>query len=196
MDSIEKKLTSHLYRIDCPPSEDLGEYHLNMLTNKQTQAVRQHVALCPHCSQELAQLATYLADLAPELEYSLREKVQIWVAQLMPSGFDAPLSPSVTPAMAFRGETNAPLMYEAGEYQLNLEIQDDPAMPEHKSILGLLIGGDGSIFEAELWQNGRFIQQTTIDDLGNFVFTNIQSGTYDLILSQHIAEIHVKSFRI
>jgi hypothetical protein len=137
-----------------------------------------------------------MADLAPELEYSLREKVQILIAQLMPSGFDAPLSPSATPAMAFRGETNAPLMYEAGEYQLNLEVQDDPAMPEHKSILGLLIGGDGSVFEAQLWQNGRSIQQTSIDDLGNFVFTNLPSGVYDLILNQHIAEIHVEGFHI
>ena len=193
MDSIEKKLISHLYRIDCPPSEDLGEYHLNMLTDKKTQAIHQHAAVCPHCSQELAQLATYMADLAPELDYSLREKVQILIAQLMPSGF---ASPSLPPALAFRGETNVPLMYEAGEYQLNLEIQDDPAMSEHKSILGLLIRGDGSVFEAQLWQNGRSIQQTSIDDLGNFVFTNLPSGVYDLILSQHLAEIHVEGFHI
>jgi hypothetical protein len=196
MDHIDIRLTTQLYRIDCPSPEDLGEYHLNILPDEQTQAVRQHVPSCPHCGQELVKLETYLADLAPELEYSLREKIQIWVAQLMPNGLDASFSPAARPAFALRGDSDRPLMFEAGDYQLNLEIQDDPAKPGHKSILGLLVGGDGSVFKAQLWQNGRSLQQTNIDDLGNFVFTGVQPGTYDLILSQHVTEIHVQAFRI
>ena len=196
MDHIDIKLTTQLYRIDCPTPEDLGEYHLKMLSDEQTQAVRQHVGLCPHCSRELAQLETYLTDLAPEIAFSLREKIQILVAKLIPNGLDASLSPAPGPAFALRGEVDGPLMYEAGDYQLNLEIQDDPTKTGHKSILGLLIGGDDSVFEAQLWQNGRFLQQTNIDDLGNFVFSGVQPGTYDLVLSQHVTEIHVQAFQI
>jgi hypothetical protein len=196
MDQIDKKLATQLYRIDCPSPEDLGEYHLKMLSDEQTQAIRQHVDSCPHCSRELAQLEKYLADLAPAIEFSFREKVQILIAKLLPSSLDASLSPSPNPAFALRGEIDGPLMYEAGDYQLNLEIQDDPTKPGHKSILGLLVGGDGSVFEAQLWQNGRSLQKTTIDDLGNFVFTGVQPGTYDLILSQHVTEIHVQAFEI
>lgn len=196
MDHFDKKLASQLYRIDCPPSETLGEYHLNMLPSEQAEDIRQHVTICPHCKQELTQLDNYLVDLAPELEYSLSEKAQIWIAKLKPAGFDLGTTLATGPAMALRGETDAPLMYEAGNYQLNLEIQDDPSAHGRKSILGLLIGGEGSVFEVQLLQNGRSLQQVIIDDLGNFVFTKVQPGIYDLILSQKIAEIHVLAFQI
>jgi hypothetical protein len=197
MDHIEEKLVSHLYRIHCPPPTELGEYQLKMLPDDRMRLIHAHLNGCPHCSQELAQLESYLTDLAPELEYSLRERVQIWVAKLIPDNPDTSFSTAARPALALRGELeNGPLMYEADGYQLHLEIQADPTKPGYKSILGLLLGGDDSIFEAQLWQNGRSLQQTTIDELGNFVFVGIQPGTYDLILSQRTAEIHVQAFEI
>ncbi|MBE2221040.1 MAG: hypothetical protein IAF02_05840 [Anaerolineae bacterium] len=197
MEQISTQLAAQLYRIDCPASEDLGEYHLKMLSGEQAQGIRQHVSICPHCSWELAQLEAYLTDLAPEITFSNREKIHILVAKLIPRGLDASFSPAPFPAFALRGEADSePLMYEVDDYQLNLEIQDDPMKPGHKSILGLLVGGGGSVFEAQLRQNGRSLQQTTIDDIGNFVFTGVQPGTYDLILSQHVTEIHVQAFQI
>jgi hypothetical protein len=65
-----------------------------------------------------------------------------------------------------------------------------------KSILGLVIGGVDVLHQVELWQDGRSIVQTTIDDLGNFVFSGVKSGSYDLILSQKAAEIHVQAFNV
>jgi hypothetical protein len=87
-------------------------------------------------------------------------------------------------------------MFEAGSYQLTLEIQDDPANPGLRSILGLFIGGGETLQKVELWQDGRSVQETKIDDLGNFVFNGIQPGPYDLILSQLAAEIHVQAFTV
>jgi hypothetical protein len=87
-------------------------------------------------------------------------------------------------------------MFEAGSYQLTLEIQDDPANPGLRTILGLVIGGADSLQRVALWQNGGSIQETDIDDLGNFVFAGVRPGSYDLILSQLAAEIHVQAFDV
>jgi hypothetical protein len=194
MDTIERNLSTSLYRVTCPPSNDLGEYHLQMLPKEQTEAIRQHLTACPHCPKELAQLQTYLADLAPDLDYTLQERVKIWIARLLPNPLEGSLV--AAPAFALRGESDGPLMFEAGSYQLTLEIQDDPTNPGFRTILGLVIGGEDTLQKVELWQDGRSIQETKLDDLGNFVFTAVQSGAYDLILSQLAAEIHVQAFTV
>ncbi len=52
--------------MNCPKTEYLAEYELGALPAPRAQAVRRHVATCPHCRQELAalaQLATTLARL-------------------------------------------------------------------------------------------------------------------------------------
>ena len=194
MEHIDQALTAKLYRVTCPSAEELGEYHLQMLPGERATAVAQHLRTCPHCVQELTQLETYLRELAPELTYTLRERVQIWIAQRLPS--DLTGQPGFAPALALRGEVEEPLMYEAGDYQLNLEIQEDPAQSGRKAILGLLLGAEEVDFAAQLWQNGRRLQTTTVDDLGNFVFAAVPSGTYDLILSRLTAEIHVPAFTV
>jgi hypothetical protein len=194
MDIIEKKLSSNLFRITCPPSLDLGEYHLQMLSDEESETIRQHLITCPYCPKELAQLKTYLGQLAPDIDYTLEERVKIWIARLLPNPFEG--GQGTAPAFALRGEANGPLMFEAGSYQLTLEIQDDPANPGLRSILGLVIGGGETLQKVELWQDGRSVQETKIDDLGNFVFNGIQPGPYDLILSQLAAEIHVQAFTV
>jgi hypothetical protein len=192
MDFINKNLSSHLYRISCPSAQDLGEYHLQMLSDDQTRAVSRHLKTCPHCTKELAQLKAYLNELAPDLEYTPMERAKIWIARLLPGG----LGSGPTPAFALRGETDGPLIFEAGSYQLTLEIQGDPADPGSRTILGLVIGGADSLQRVELWQDGRPIQDTIVDDLGNFIFAGVQPGSYDLILSQVAAEIHVQAFTV
>lgn len=196
MDFIDKKLSSHLYRITCPPSSELGEYHLQMLSEERTEEIRQHLTTCPHCTREINQLNSYLDELAPDLDYTLRERVKIWIARLLPNGLEGGLGSAPSPAFALRGESDGPLMFEAGNYQLTLEVQDDPASPGLRTVLGLIIGGTETLQKVELWQDGRSIQQTIIDDLGNFVFTGVEPGSYDLILSQRAAEIHVQAFTI
>lgn len=194
MDHIENKLAAQLYRFACPSPEDLGEFHLQMLPPQKAVAIAQHLPACPHCTQELTQLQQYLNELAPEISYSFREQVQIWVAQRLPS-FSSP-APGGAPTLAFRGQTDEPLMYEAGEYQLNIEIQEDPTKPGHKTILGLLIGADELSFQVQLWQDGRHLQTAAIDELGNFSFTAVFPGAYDLILNRLTTEIHVQAFTV
>lgn len=58
---MELRLTSKLYRWDCPPAQILGEYHLGLLSNEIAAAVRLHLGLCVHCAAEVTALSDFLA---------------------------------------------------------------------------------------------------------------------------------------
>ena len=194
MENIEKRLAAQLYRITCPPPDELGEYHLQMVTGSRAAAIKQHLNDCPHCRAELAQLQTYLAGLTPDIEHSLGERLQIWMARLIPSGMMG--GGTMQPALAVRGQDDGPLMYEAGDAQLSLEVQDDPARPGKRTILGLLIGVDLEETAAHLWQDSEKAAQAAIDEFGNFVFAGLAPGAYELIIGGPDFEIHLQDLAV
>jgi anti-sigma factor RsiW len=59
---MELKLTSKLYRWDCPPSQLLGEYQLGLLNNELASKVRMHLSTCVRCTAEMATLTQFLAN--------------------------------------------------------------------------------------------------------------------------------------
>lgn len=194
MSKAENKLTRTLYRTFCPDSTELGEYQLGMLALERASFIQQHLHECPHCTRELAALQNYLADLAPELEYSLAERVKLWIAQLLPdisSGI-----PGRSPAFGLRGDPEKMLFYQAGEAQLTIEIQDDPDQPGRRALLGLLIGVDPTGLAAHLWQEGQEVTSVTLDELGNFIVAGLQPGFYQLILTGREFEIHVQLLKV
>ncbi len=194
MDSTERRIKAQLYRIACPSSDELGEYHLDMLTGEQVAHIEHHLHGCPHCRRELEQLQEYLAALAPDLEYSFKERVQILIARLLPDMDGMGTFPQA--AMALRGGDTGPLMYEAGPARLSLEIKEDPERPGHKSLLGLLIGIEPAGVQAAIWRQGTALATSDLDDLGNFVMTGLEPGDYELILAGPETEIHVQSLSL
>lgn len=193
MKNIEKRLAAQLYRVTCPTADQLGEYHLHMMTGNQAAAIKQHLNDCPHCRAELAQLQTYLANLAPDVEHSLSQRVQIWIARLVPDGMSGG---GLQPALALRGQDNGPLMYEAGDAQLTLEVQDDPQKAGARTILGLLIGAETVETAVHLWQEAQKVAQVPVDEFGNFVFAGLSPGTYELIVSGPDFEIHLQELTV
>ncbi|HLZ56651.1 MAG TPA: hypothetical protein VKR06_06860 [Ktedonosporobacter sp.] len=59
---IELRLTSRLYRWDCPPHRVLGEYHLGLLDKERASEVKKHLDECVLCAEELATFVQLLAD--------------------------------------------------------------------------------------------------------------------------------------
>ncbi len=59
---IEHKLTSKLYRWDCPPSQVLGEYQLDLLDNQFALEIKQHLNVCVLCAADLTALTAFLAN--------------------------------------------------------------------------------------------------------------------------------------
>ncbi len=58
--SFHRQLAVLLYRVDCPPSLELGEHQLGLLAAERQPLVSEHLKSCPHCQAELQQLAGYL----------------------------------------------------------------------------------------------------------------------------------------
>jgi anti-sigma factor RsiW len=195
MTDLENRLTAALYRATCPDTSELGEYHLGMLSGPQAAIVEQHLDECPYCSREVAQLDAFMEQVKPDLAYSTAERIKIWIARLVPDVQAGPGSPA--PAFAMRGVAedeagDRSLVFEAGEVQLMIEIQDEPGDTGRKAIIGLVIGIDPAGAEARLWQEGQPVATTAVDDLGNFSFSNLDSGHYELILAGAETEIHVQ----
>lgn len=197
--TIENKLTA-LFRVDCPDTVELGEFHLNMIDDRQRfGALKAHVAVCPHCTQELAQLEAYLTDLRPEVEYTPVERLKVFIARLLPEGGAAGAG-ALQPAFALRGDERAPLMLEAGETQIALEIEPVAGRPSIFSLTGMVMGTAAAGMRAALWpQEGAPVEPTAagiIDDIGNFILTDIPAGTYELILRGADSEIRIPELEL
>ncbi len=78
---MELRLTSKLYRRDCPPAHILGEYHLGMLSNEIAAAVRLHLGVCVHCAAEVTALSDFLANDPVPVERPVVSQVVMPVSQ-------------------------------------------------------------------------------------------------------------------
>ncbi len=195
MAQMDDSLKAALYRISCPDSATLGNYHLGLLAETAAQPIAAHVAICPLCTQEIAQLEMFMVETAVSLQPSTAERIKVWLAKRIPSS-GQPRNMPGQPAFALRGSSSGPLMYEAGDAQLSLEVQDDPEHPGRKSILGLVLGIAAESVEARLLQGDEVVTAVTLNELGNFTFANLPAGAYELTLSGADIEIHVQDLLI
>ena len=202
---LQGRLTAELYRLACPSTVELGEYHLGVLPPEQAEAVAHHVAECPHCSRELAQLEGYLAELAPALEPGplerAREQIRVLIARLLDrnSGRGPFGQPATVPAYAgLRGDEKESHLYQAGDVRIAIEFEDDPEQQDRKILLGLVMGMDLEGTRVYLWQADRLIQMTSLDDAGNFFCTGLIGGDYELILTdmERELEIHIQELQV
>ena len=200
---LHKRLTAQLYRFSCPSLTELGEFYLDVVSPARAGTINQHLAECPHCSRELAQLKDYLTELAPTLEPGplerFKERVRVLVARLVNGGLDDGLSgrTAFTPAYAgVRGEEEETRHYQAEDVQVVIGVQQDVEQPDRRVILGLVIGTDPSRMEVHLWRDEQRVATVSVDDLGNFVIPNLTPASYELILSSPELEIHIQDLEI
>jgi hypothetical protein len=190
---LQNQLTARLYRIDCPSSLELGDYHLGLVATAQAVAIAQHVLECPHCQREVAVMREYLKDdLEPSLEAGLTKRVKVMIARLVGGGQSWGLSP-IPGAVGIRGGDEGPRIYQVAGVQIALEVQDDASAPGCKVVLGLVTGLDSAGLRITLRQADRIVATTSVDNAGNFVISQLNPGHYQLILTRPEVEIHVQS---
>ncbi len=184
----QNQLTAKLYRMTCPSSIELGDYHLGLLPTAQTVSVAQHVSDCPHCQREVAQLRDYLrGELAPALEADPMARVKVLIARLV-GGLGEPGpdgGPALAPVLAgIRGEAKGPLTLEADGLLIVLDIQ--PAAEGRVTILGQVAADDQDHWtgaSVELRQGGARQMTATIDDLGAFRCEGLPPGPTEILIS-------------
>lgn len=196
----EQLLRINLYRADCPSAQELGEYELKLLPQFQINAITGHLAHCPACRQELAVLHEFFRMVAlPEPRPTIGKQIRVIIATLlgdMQAGWQG--MGGMQPAMAaMRGEQHKPRIYEAEDYQLTIEIQEDPENPGRQALFGLLIGEEApTSFEIQLWQDDTLITQAPVDEYGNFNIANLMKDNYDLKLIKPELEIRLEALQL
>lgn len=184
---LQDHLTSRLYRITCPSSLELGEYHLRMLPAPQMLLVAQHVRECPHCTREVAALEEYLAELAPQP--GPLEPVRVLIAQLVGGQAGFP---------ALRGEAKGPLVFETGDIVITLDVQSSPN--GQASIQGQMAADDQDQWTGALVKLQQADTQeltAALDDLGAFSFEGVRPGSIQLeITSSDSVEVQIPNINI
>lgn len=191
----EEVLQSALFRVSCPDTMDLSEYAAGLLPAGFRQDIQSHLAACPYCVQEVAQLKTYLAAVRPDLETNIFKRARVLVARLISSAA-GPGSFGRQPAFGVRGDAAGPLMYAADGVQLSLDVQDDPQQPGQKRILGLVIGVEPAGWQAQLWSAGQLVGRAEIDELGNFTLAPPAAATYELIIHGGEVSVHIPELTV
>ncbi len=184
---LEQKLLAQLYRHQCPSSEQLGEFYLELLSETATVAVQDHLTACPHCQQELQSLKRFITEnrlpygLGAPAEPVKAPSVRVLIAELI-SGF---LPGQAASAMTVRGQIDpneGPQVYGAEMYQFAIEVSEDLNSPLHRMITGLMLASDPEmpVDQVQLIENGVSLHDAEIDEFGNFVFSQVNPGLYSL----------------
>jgi hypothetical protein len=195
---IQAHYLAQLYRVACPEAHELGEFHLGLLPSERSSAVRKHLATCPHCAREVAQLEGYLDELAPEISTTPLQRLRVLVAGLFePEERPGPVGRLVpAPAYAIRGTDEGPRLYRVDEFQIAVEVQEDAEAPGQYTLLGLVTGAGAEGLEARLDLGGRRAGSAMVDDLGNVLFSGLVPGVYDLVLRGADLEIRVSDIPV
>jgi hypothetical protein len=195
---LTRSLGTALYRLDCPTSIELGEYHLELLPPERRLALRSHLHACPHCARELRQLRGFVEALAPDLEPSLVEGVKVLIARLV-SGLapGAAWAPALAPAGAgLRGEEPGVAVYQADGIQITLEVQPDPDSPARRTLLGMAAGLETPGWQVHLRRESRLVASAPLDELGNFHLAGLEPGRYDAVLASAQLEVHLPALEL
>jgi hypothetical protein len=195
---VQNRLVAQLYRLECPETIELGEYHLGMLSREQTRAIEQHLRVCPHCSREIAELREQLAEEQPGENSTLLARIDVLVARLVSSaagasGFE---HAGKVPALGVRGKNEETYIYEADGFQVVIDIQEDGEHPGHKVLLGLITGTAANQFEIDLIRDGEIVANSHVDDLGNFIIPGISPGEYQLNIHGSKVEIQILTLQV
>lgn len=179
-------LRALFHRVECPDAHTLGEYHLGLLSATEQAAIDDHLAVCSACAVEVADLEHFLQDvLTTPAPSSPSRQLKRLVARLVPP---APGSAAQRPAFAFRGASAAPAdVYRAEDIKLVVGLEADGLRAGRKMLLGFttregqpLVSLTGA--QVQLRRRGATVAVEQVDDLGNFVFSGLTSGEYELAL--------------
>ena len=174
---------------------ELGDYQLGFLSAERTRIVREHLDCCPYCQLEGLMLEDYLNSLntlspvqrvpsAPRM--GIFEQMKVLIAGLVKR-----------PSMALAGgfDDEGPYIYEVGDIQISIQLQEDFEMPDRKMLMGLITGTDTSQIKAHLWEADQphEVAVVPVDEFGNFFISDLVPANYELILDAPHTEIHIQA---
>ncbi|HLZ68728.1 MAG TPA: zf-HC2 domain-containing protein [Dehalococcoidia bacterium] len=189
---LARLLRAGLFRATCPDSLVLGEYALGSLSPQERQSVAAHLVTCPHCLAEMRTFATFLseddADAAAPARFGAVRRL---VAALLPrpSGL----------ALGLRGGESEALTYSVeGMVQLTVSVQRAAPGAASSVVTGLVQPGELSCegVPVALFSGDDLVRTEAVDDLGNFVFSDIPSGLYRIEINVPASIVVIDPLRV
>jgi anti-sigma factor ChrR (cupin superfamily) len=170
LDSLQKRLTTRLYRATCPSPTELGEFHLRMLPGSQMLLTGAHLRECPHCRQELSALEEFLGERAPQ--QGVPDPLKVLLAPLLPN------------QVALRGEASSAQVFQVEDIVISLEPQWTPK--GEVSLQGLIAADDQEQWKGatvELQQDYLASVISYVDEFGGFSFQKIVPTSTQVIIT-------------
>lgn len=185
-DRTERQLRQALYRFACPSPHTLGEYHLDLLPAEERSRIAAHALACPHCTDELHTLRSFLSvpSVAPAAIEGPVAQLKRVVATLF-----VPPSPAAA-AAGLRGILDDAIQTYRVE-GLTITVGPGPdSRRARASLMGMIVPEastaedepDFAGAEAHLTSTDAPAHTSPIDELGNFAFDDVTPGTYSLQL--------------
>ena len=180
---LDVLMENRLFRLNCPPAQQLVDYQFDMLEAEQRRNVEQHIATCARCQQELGALDYFLSEnevsesTVPAASGTIiRPPRHLWRATKVEISGNLALK-------RLRGAGDeATHDAKAGSASLFLE-----ALPSGKGFLltGQIVDAEvdwrGSI--AEVQQAGAARRVRALDDYCEFSFELTQTSPMDLFVT-------------
>lgn len=168
----QQGMARRLGRWDCPPPQELGDYHLGLVPPARQRAIAAHLEVCARCSTEIEDLRIFLREEAmvpqrsgtPQPETPRPGRLRAMVAQLLPQ----------TPGFAgagLRGADDGPMIAQCSAATIVLEAQ--PVDRRSARLSGQIADEDGDQSRwdgalVEVRQSNTLVAVTFVDDLGGF----------------------------
>lgn len=178
----EETLSNQLYRFDCVGPQQLGEYHLGLLSSIEQRTILRHLEQCLLCTQELTDLREFMVEdsvqppvpqrtIAPLRRTSFRDLV----VQLLPP----------SPEVALRGTVGGMVMREVGDTTFIVDIQK--ATSGKIGLIGQVVADDAEQWNGALVEisQGLLVQGfATVDDLGGWNYAPVSPGAVEVRLTR------------
>jgi predicted anti-sigma-YlaC factor YlaD len=192
--ALERLLRQALYRFDCPSPDLLRDYHWRYLPTDERRRVEAHLETCPHCTEELADLADLMTAERAQPSQTLLDqarqaaaRVRLAVAQLVSPGLspETAVRLDVRSAMALRGDTQEMLLFDAEGVMVsvNLEQEHTGAYTLFGQVLlpepAVVAGGHVRLTARE---EGMAPAQAVLDANGGFTLPDLCPGVYQLVV--------------
>jgi hypothetical protein len=175
---VAAQMHAVLYRASCPAPEELALYQLSLLPARERLSLAQHVRECPHCQQELEELAR--EPDRPSLLHKLHQAAQTLEAALVP--------PPSAQALGLRGRGPAMQRFRLEDLDVLVSVQPGHSRGQRR-LEGRLLPqerADQVAWGAEVWllQDQEAVV-APIEARGTFSFADVEPGTYRLGFEWH-----------
>jgi hypothetical protein len=174
----DARLSDTLFRLDCPDSQTLGEFVVEMLSAEQTLAMRMHLADCPNCTDEIAALRGLLRGDPRAAPVARPGPLARLIARLLPA--PNPQLAGVRGAAVQESET-----YIAGPVTVSISLTGTGAGSGRRYLLIALVVNEeeGSVpagAVVRLMQGSTRVAEEQLDEGGNVVMDDLREGLYNL----------------